>query len=72
MWEACRKFRKVWGVGGAQGVDLTSESNQQVTVAEELIGNHAPPIAGAVGEYPEHRDVRQTEGAGQQSQKCEG
>jgi len=37
MWEACRKFWKVWEVGGAQGMDSTLESNHPVTLPEEII-----------------------------------
>ena len=45
-------------------MDLTLESNQRVNMLEEMIlVNHAPPITGAVGEYSEHCDVGQTEGA---------
>lgn len=55
------------------GIDLTLEGNQQVNTPEEMIAvNLVPLIIGSVGEYPEHCDVRQTEGARQQSQKCEG
>ena len=72
MWEACRSFWKVWELGGAQGIDLTLELNQQVNTTEEVMAaNHVPSITGAVWEYPEHCNVRQTEGAWQQSQKCE-
>lgn len=64
MWEACWKLGKVWEVGGAQGVALTLKHKQRVNVPEEVMaGNHVPPIAGSVGEYSEHCDVRQTEGA---------
>lgn len=72
MWEAFRSFWKVWELGGAQGIDLTLELNQQVNTTEEVMAaNRIPSATGAVREYSEHCNVRQTEGAWQQSQECE-